>query len=404
MIHPDHSLYESHPDLGLLLTGGSLLIEAALDGSTTLESEVRPVQVRFVPGRTVVVQYSASVSRQGEGRRVETFVASTGQTVPEQTAVVSHRGVDVAVWLAIADPFLPGLRSVSSPRSAGHLLEQLGIEANEVTLRRRAYRPGRRAVTEIRTATDRVFAKIVRPERIANLQRLHTSLASHAPIPASLGWSETSGIAMLQALEGQSLREAITAGADSLPSSANLIDLLETMHHADAPAKPRPGLVQRVRAHASFIATITPELSKRVHVLAQSIEEAATPETRRTIHGDFHASQITFNGDTVTGLVDIDTVGSGERTDDLANFLGHLDALASATPQLTDQIRSYGAEVTQGFDAITDPHQLRLRVAAALLGYTTGPFRVQEHEWRASTEARLQRAEHWLAAASPRDM
>ena len=404
MIDPDRSLYESHPDLGLLLTGGSALVEAALDGSTTLESEVRPVQVRFVPGRIVVVQYSASVSTQGEARRVETFVASTGQTVPKHTAVVSYKGTDIAVWLAVADPFLPGLRSVSSPRSAAHLLEQLGIEPNDVTLRRRAYRPGRRAVTEIRTATDRVFAKIVRPKRVADLQRLHTSLARHAPIPESLGWSETTGIAMLQALEGQSLREAMTTGAGPLPSSANLVDLLETMRHADAPATPRPSLVERVRGHAAFIATITPELSKRVHLLAESIQEAAIPETRRTIHGDFHASQIILNRDTVTGLVDIDTVGSGERTDDMANFLGHLDALASATPQLADRIRSYGTEVTQGFDAITDPHQLRLRVAAALLGYTTGPFRVQEHEWRASTETRLQRAEHWLATASPREM
>ena len=170
MIDADRSLYESHPDLGLLLARGSALIEAALDGSTTLESEVRPVQVRFVPSRTVVGQYSASVSTQGEEERVETFVASTGQSVPGQTATVSYNGTDVAVWPASADPFLPGLRSVSSPIPAGRLLEQLGIDANGVTLRRRAYRPGRRAVTEIRTPNYHVFAKIVRPTRVADLQ------------------------------------------------------------------------------------------------------------------------------------------------------------------------------------------------------------------------------------------
>lgn len=400
MIDADRSLYEFHPDLGLLLTQGSALIEAALDGSTTLESEVRPVQVRFVPGRTVVVQYSASVSTEGERSTAETFVASTQPNLPAQTAVVSYSGTDVAVWPASADPFLPGLRSVSSPGPAGRLLEQLGIDANGVTLRRRAYRPGRRAVMEIRTPTDRVFAKVVRPKRVADLQKLHTSLVGHAPIPASLGWSVESGIAMLQALEGLSLREAVTNDEGSLPSSASLIDLLESMRHADGRNKPRPSLVQRVSGRADFIATITPELSKRVHRLAQSIEEAAIPETRRTIHGDFHASQIIVDRGTVTGLVDIDTVGSGERTDDMANFLGHLDAITSADPQRADRITSYGAEVTRGFDSITDPRQLRLRVAAALLGYATGPFRVQEHEWRASTEARLLRAEHWLATAA----
>lgn len=123
MIDADRSLYEFHPDLGLLLTQGSALIEAALDGSTTLESEVRPVQVRFVPGRTVVVQYSASVSTEGERSTAETFVASTQPNLPAQTAVVSYSGTDVAVWPASADPFLPGLRSVSSPGPAGRLLE-----------------------------------------------------------------------------------------------------------------------------------------------------------------------------------------------------------------------------------------------------------------------------------------
>lgn len=401
MNDPDHSLYDSHPDLGLLLTGGAALIGAALDGSTTLESEVRPVQVRFVPGRTVVVQYSASVSSRGEAKHAETFVASSGLNVPEQTAVVSHHGINIAVWLAVADPFLPGLRSVSSPKTAGQLLEQLGIEANDVTVRRRAYRPVRRAVTEIRTATDRVFAKTVRPKRVAELQRLHTSLSPHAPIPTSLGWSETSGIAILQALEGQSLREAIATGIEPLPPPTDLTGLLGTIHRADRPARERPGLVQRVRGHADFIATISPEMSDRAHSLAQSIEIAAIPEPRRTIHGDFHASQVIINRGTVTGLVDIDTVGLGEPTDDLATFLAHLHAVASATPQLAAQITSYGAEVTQHFDSVTDPRQLRLRVAAALLGYATGPFRVQEHEWRASTQDRLERAEHWLATASP---
>lgn len=403
MIDADRSLYESHPDLGLLLTHGQALIEAALDDSTTLESEIRPVQVRFVPSRAVVVQYSASVSIRGDERQVETFVASTGQSVPDQTAIVSYHGTDIAIWASVADPFLPGMRSVSRPRPAGRLLEQLGIDASELTLRRRAYRPGRRAVVEIRTPTDSVFAKIVRPSRVADLQRLHTSLARHAPIPASMGWSETSGIAMLQALKGSSLRDALATDTGSLPSSANLVDLLETMTHADAPTRSRPSLVERARGHADFIAAITPDLALRAHRLAQAIDNAATPEATSTIHGDFHASQIVVNSDTVTGLVDIDTVGPGEHTDDLANLLAHLEALASATPQLANRTRRYGAEITQGFDAITDPRQLRLRVAAALLGYATGPFRVQEHQWRASTDARLRSAEQWLAAASPRD-
>lgn len=401
MVDTDGALYETDPDLVLLLTNGSALIAAALDPSTTLDTAVRPFQVRFVPGRLVVVQYSGSVSTDRGASRAETFVASTGQIVPDGTSIVSSNGIEVAVWRAQADPFLPGLRSVSSPDLAGRLLEQLGIDATGLTLRRRAYRPGRRAVMELGTPSDSVFAKVVRPNRVADLQRVHTSLARRAPIPASLGWSEPSGLAMLQTLEGSPLREAVTDGEGSLPTSADFIDLLEPLQHAVTGTRQRPTLVERAVGHADFIGTIIPELSSSAHRLAQSIEQMATPEPRRTIHGDFHASQIMFNRTTITGLVDIDTVGSGEHTDDLANFLAHLDALASARPRSADRIAQYEADLIRGFDAIADPRQLRLRVAAALLGYAGGPFRVQEQEWRTATEERVKRAEHWLAAAAP---
>jgi hypothetical protein len=395
MVDPNRVLYESHPNLALLLNRGSALVEAAMDSSMTVESDVRPVQVRFVPGRIVVVQYSTKISKGGEAPRAETFVASTGQIVPGETSVVSTDGTDVAVWRASADPFLPGLRSVSNPDLAGRLLEQLGDESTEITLRRRAYRPGRRAVVEIRTPSERVFAKVVRPNRVADLQRAHASLASSSPIPASLGWAEASGIAILQALNGHTLTQAVTNGENPLPSYADLLELLDTMQHAETGETQRPSLVQRVAGHAEFIATIIPDLSTRARQLAQSIEDLATVEPNQTIHGDFHASQIMVNRSAVTGLVDIDTVGPGEQVDDMANFLAHLDALASAKPAFADRIAAFGA----GFDATADPRQLRLRVAAALMGYARGPFRVQEQDWRTATEVRIRRAEHWLTTA-----
>ena len=396
MVDANRALYESHPNLGLLLSRGSAIITAAMDGSMTLESDVRPVQVRFVPGRTVVVQYATTVSAEGGEPRPETFVASTGQIIPSETAIVSAGGIDVAVWRSSGDPFLPGLRSVSSVAPAGRLLQQLGLEATKVTLRRRAYRPGRRAVVEIRTSNERVFAKVV---RVADLQTAHASLVGHAPIPASLGWSEASGIAMLQSLEGRTLSEAVTGGNTQLPPVAALLDLLDTIRHAEVGDKQRPSLVERVSGHAGFIATIVPELSLRAHRVATAIEEMATPEPMRTIHGDFHASQVVVNHGSATGLVDIDTVGPGEHTDDMANFLAHLDALASAKPAVADRITAFGVDTIQGFDTVTDHRQLRLRVSAALLGFAAGPFRVQEQGCRAATEGRLKRAEHCLSSA-----
>ena len=400
MADNDGDLYASHPELGLLLPQGSAVVSGALGESMTLQGEVRPVQVRFVPGRVAVVQYSASISHDGRSASMETLVASIGQVVPDGVSVVSAHGIDVAVWRASEDPFLPGLRSVSNAKSAGLLLDQLGIEATEVKTRRRAYRPGRRAVVELQTPTDRVFAKVVRPHRVADLQQLHTYLAQRAPIPKSLGWSEESGLAVLQALRGHPLREAITADGHALPSPASLAELLKTLEHADTGNRSRPTLVERVHGHAAFIATITPDLSTFAHRIAESIEQLATPEPKRTIHGDFHASQVMADRSFVIGMVDIDTVGSGEPTDDLANFLAHLDAIASAQPGVADRVSRYGVKAIRVFDTMTDPRQLRVRVAAALLGYARGPFRVQEPEWRTATNARLVRADHWLTAAT----
>ena len=399
VLEQDRVLYESHPDLGLVLGRGTDLIAAALDDSVTLVSRAKPVQVRFVPGRSVTARFSATVEVASGDTRVDTFVVSVGLRVASGIAIVTAHGRDVAVWRYPADPFLPGLPSVTEPTAAGRLLEQVGIESSGIALRTRAYRPSRRAVVEIQTPQDRVFAKVVRPAKVADLQRLHTSLAQSAPIPMSLGWSETSGIAMLQALGGRSLRTAIEDDEQALPSAGALLDLLGTLKGSRG-GPSRPSLVERVGDHAVFLGTIIPDARDRVDHIAHTISSMAEREDRRAIHGDFHASQIMVDQSQITGLVDIDTVSPGEPTDDLANFLAHLAALASARPDLGPRISAYGTELLGVFDVVADPRQLRLRISAALLGYASGPFRVQETEWRSETTARIEAAAEWLDAAS----
>jgi hypothetical protein len=51
------------------------------------------------------------------------------------------------------------------------------------------------------------------------------------------------------------------------------------------------------------------------------------------------------------------------------------------------------------FDRAVDPALLRYGVAAVALGLATGPFRVLEPGWRATTARRVRLAEHWLASA-----
>ena len=100
----------------------------------TLASEAKPIQVRFVPGRSVTAELSATVKTGSDEIRTETFVASIGLRVPPTTAIVTTGGTDIAVWRLPADPFLPGLQSVTDPDLASRLLKQLGIDPSGITL------------------------------------------------------------------------------------------------------------------------------------------------------------------------------------------------------------------------------------------------------------------------------
>ena len=116
------------------------------------------------------------------------------------------------------------------------------------------------------------------------------------------------------------------------------------------------------------------------------------------VHGDFHSSQLLVSDRGVEGLVDVDTAGIGHRSDDLATLLAHLDMVAMDSPRGA-AVRAYGSSVARVFDRIADPGLLRRKVAAAILGFATGPFWIQQPGWPRATQRRLMRAEAWLDAA-----
>jgi hypothetical protein len=97
-------------------------------------------------------------------------------------------------------------------------------------------------------------------------------------------------------------------------------------------------------------------------------------------------------------VVDVDTLGIGRRSDDLATALGHLSTL---TTMSTDQgaIAPYLERMQQAFERVANPVDLRARTAAAVLGLASGPFRVFEPNWPQAVERRVELAERWLASA-----
>ncbi len=117
------------------------------------------------------------------------------------------------------------------------------------------------------------------------------------------------------------------------------------------------------------------------------------------MHGDFHSSQILIEEGRIVGLVDIDTAGIGQRANDLASLLGQLSTVAtvSQNPAPIDEFRGL---LLEDFSQRTDPASLRRRVAGAIVGLATGPFRVQLPDWPEATLRRLELAERWLDSAA----
>ena len=379
------------------------LLNAVSEAAGGTLTRWRPRQVNHQPGRSTVVQFRTGV-RWADGQTTsETFVAATGDRIPPDGAAVFDDGTNnVAVWRWPHDPFLPGLSEALDPVRVGSLLDDLGVDGGTVQIRTRAYRPGRRAVVEVTGRRGRLFLKIVRPSKVQGLHLRHRSLVEHLPVPDSLGWSH-GGVLVLTALPGETLRAGLRSARQQLPLPEAVSGLLGHLPSHLSDESPHRDLLSLVSYHASVIAETVPSAGRKlqtaVDLLTSRPEDDPGPVT--AVHGDLYEAQLMVNRGRITGLLDIDTAGSGFRVDDLANFCAHLSVLT----QMTDrprQVRRFGASLLAHAETLHPRPVLRRRIAAAVLGLATGPFRVLEANWEANTNRRLDLAIEWIRGAGDR--
>ncbi|MGI8627528.1 MAG: aminoglycoside phosphotransferase family protein [Geodermatophilaceae bacterium] len=392
------------PDLRLLLgheAQGPLraLIEMA-DGELL---SFRPRQVNHQPNRatgasSTVVQYGAHM-RWGGGRVAkETLVMATGGRIPPKAAVIESDGVRVGIWRWPFDPDLPGLPSAVDAGAVSALLADLGMGGGTVRLTVRAYRPGRRAVIEASGTHGRVFLKVVRPHRVEALHAKHRLLAQHLPVPHSYGYS-AEGILVLQALPGGSLRSALAGAAVPLPTAAALERLLDRLPSELAGNQMSGDLLGCAAHYADVVAGCLPEERARLDSLIgryAALDAGEHPIV--AVHGDFYEGQILVERGRVSGLLDLDSAGTGHRIDEWATMLAHLSVLGLLHPKAR-RVKRYGADLLTELEKRCPPAQLRLQISAAVLGLATGPFRVLLPRWPEQTRRRLALAEDWLTGA-----
>jgi hypothetical protein len=120
------------------------------------------------------------------------------------------------------------------------------------------------------------------------------------------------------------------------------------------------------------------------------------------VHGDFYDNQLQVAAGRITGLLDIDTAGPGDRLDDLACLLGHLSVLGHIYPGRAAAINRLGGRYLAAFESTVDQADLRHRIAAVVLSLASGPHRVQQPGWPAATRRRLVLAQRWVDSAQAR--
>ncbi|MGQ0778624.1 MAG: aminoglycoside phosphotransferase family protein [Pseudonocardiales bacterium] len=397
-------------DTGLgLLTGGSAgeLMAAVLSAVGGQLLRWAPTQVDHQPGRKTTVSYSAQVRWADGSVTGETLGASSGRLL-DGLARLSDGDTEIGMWRFPFDPDLPALPAACDHERMRRLVESVGLDVGDgaVRLRVRAYRPRRRAVIEVAApGGGRVFVKVVRPHRARGLHERHRLAgAAGAAVPASLGWADD-GLVVLAGLPGRTLREMLVAEglvADWVVQldPESVIEVLDTLPDTLAAGERRRTWGQRAGHYAKVIAAAAPELDLRARAVAETVDHDAPEGPDLPVHGDLYESQLMMHDGRISGLLDIDSAGRGERLDDAGCLLAHLSVLAQLHPQRAAEINRLGARLERRFADALGRAALARRTAAVVLSLATGPHRVQEQQWRLKTERRIALAEQWLHYAS----
>jgi aminoglycoside phosphotransferase (APT) family kinase protein len=320
---------------------------------------------------------------------------------------IPARGADAAVtvWVYPNDPGLPSLRSLVDAASVGSMLERFGLSAEVRSTEVISYRPTRRAVIRADTPTGHLYLKIVEPAKAASIAERHEQFRSNAlPVPRLLGWS-VDGIVALSELPGVDAQSAVPR-MRAPEAFLDQVEFLTTLL-ADVPAfnTARASLYDRLDWYVDRLARRLPTERERIDALEARISSAGSAGRRYdytpvTVHGDLHLGQLFVDPDdpcAVTGMLDIDTAGTGDPADDAAAFYAHLIALGevaalrdpaygAACWDLADRWRArWRRNHDRGF---TD--RARAIAATHLLGHALRPLSADA---RAASMRLLERAE-----------
>ncbi len=311
----------------------------------------RPRYVRFQPRRKLVVLYDTlahlTVLRPGRTERLWLEVSGSplARWVPELGGVLQRFPLDAG---------LPGL---AAAMPGGRLVR---------------YKPGRRAVIHYRGAYGRLRADAGGGAHAAIAREL---IAHGVRTPAPIEYRPELGMAVYEEARGTRLAQLRGGGLEEW--MAPVADALSQLHRTwiALPAHSMEREVKALRAAAETAAALgvdPGDLTDRLAGALLAVEPRAC-----AIHGSFHDDQVLVGDEGVT-LLDLDSAALGHPLLDVGHFASYLSAAGE------DAARA------AFLDACRARRDALLFEAAALLRWSSLPFRDLEPGWR---EAMVRRVE-----------
>jgi Phosphotransferase enzyme family len=384
----------------------------------------RPVYLRYSPGRYYRVLYDVGLRDAGTGavserlahaallrgdRAERLWSRGEPQRLAERASELhpgppDGRAAFVPALRAIVQVYpvdldLPGLVEAASPETMRERLRTAlpeGGELRAVTPELVRYKPRRRVVLRLglqggeRTAA---YAKVRADERGALIHRSAGALAAAGvPLPDALAYLPDLRLMLAAEAEGTRLKE-LRGSARFGAAMEPVAEVLTRLHACRIPDLPEPGLgaeAGELRAAAATVAALLPGARARIERLAERLIKAlaAIDVPVGTIHGSFHDDQVLVSEAGPT-LVDLDSVQAGPLLADVGHFLSYLSA-EGADAAREEFLGAYART------AATGPSVLPFE-AAALLRWSTLPFRALEPDWPEAVERRVELAEARLA-------
>ena len=362
--------------------------------------EVRPRNVRYKPGRRVIVAYDAVVD--GETREVVVLadvkadlgaVASRKPNVAAARRVNGRSPVDTPLrfdplaetlvqWLPY-DLELPLL--TEPPAELLERLARLGLDVDpRAVLRTLGYKPLGRVVLQ---AGSHVLKGYASESKYGDAARaLQIAAATPVPTPHYEARIEELRATVQTALPG-------TIATDDVALAGVAGSLLRDVHAAHVDGLPDAPSARCLHAAADagrLVSAVVPALEPRVRALLERLE-GGLPENAAHVcsHGDFEVGQLLQHDGDVT-LLDFDELCSAPAALDVATYAAHAARSGGAPAALAAAdalVETYGAR----------PDGLQPYLAAAILLRAQCPFRKLEEEWPRRVEDLVGAAEEVLA-------